>query len=249
MEKSNVKPITYALIALIIFSLLGLEFPMLFLSRLVDGRPASQAFSWPMNWYGAVFHWTVTILIWAAGAVGVFLWTKKKGVLPDLIRFEFKSRDGIWLVIGILFVIAYELIYSWLAGLSIPQIGREYRGFQNLYGTQAWIVAIFQNLYYLVEYLLVVMMIAFFQRAGELWFKSSWFPWGGTWYRIDLGDDPPGDQSPGCIGGDPVGCFVGHILCCIEEEFYCHLDHRRAGIHFMMGFSYLTTEENSAEPT
>jgi hypothetical protein len=103
MEKSNVKPITYALIALIIFSLLGLEFPMLFLSRLVDGRPASQAFNWPMNWYGAVFHWTVTILIWAAGAVGVYLWTKKKGVLPDLIRLEFKSRDGIWLVIGILF--------------------------------------------------------------------------------------------------------------------------------------------------
>jgi hypothetical protein len=197
MQKSNVKPITYALIALIIFSLLGLEFPMLFLSRLVDGRPASQAFSWPMNWYGAVFHWTVTILIWAAGAVGVYLWTKKKGVLPDLIRFEFKSRDGIWLVIGILFVIAYELIYSRLAGLSIPQIGREYRGFQNLYGTQAWIVAIFQNLYYLVEYLLVVMMIAFFQRAGELWFKSSWFPWGGvgialTWGMIHLVTNPQG---------------------------------------------------------
>jgi hypothetical protein len=66
-----------------------------------------------------------------------------------------------------------------------------------LYGTQAWIVAIFQNLYYLVEYLLVVMMIAFFQRAGELWFKSSWFPWGGvgialTWGMIHLVTNPQG---------------------------------------------------------
>lgn len=191
MQKPIVKPVTFLLIALIIFSLLGLEFSVFFLSRIVDGRAASQAFSWPTNWYGAVFHWTVTMLVWILGAVGVYLWAKKKGVIKDLIRFEFIARDGIWLVIGILFAIAYELVYSRLAGLSIPQIWREYHGFQNMYGSQAWMVSIFQNLYYLVEYLLVVMMIAFFQRAGELWFKASWFPWGGvgialTWGMIHL---------------------------------------------------------------
>jgi hypothetical protein len=220
MEKSNIKPIIYALIALIIFSLLGLEFPMLFLSRLVDGRPASQAFSWPMNWYGAVFHWTVTILIWAAGAVGVYLWAKKKGVLMDLIRFDFKSRDGIWLVIGILFVIAYELIYSRLAGLAMPQIWREYRGFQNIYGGQAWVVAIFQNLYYLVEYLLVVMMIAFFQRAGELWFKASWFAWGGvgialTWGMIHLVTNPQG-----ALGVILWAVLLGIIFVLSKKNFF-----------------------------
>jgi hypothetical protein len=220
MEKSNVSPITYALVALIIFSLLGLEFPILFLSRLVDGRSAAQAFDWPMNWYGAVFHWSVTILIWAAGAVGVYLWAKKKGVLPDLTRFDFESRDGIWLVIGFLFVIAYELIYSWLTGLSIPQILREYRGFQNIYGGQAWMVIIFQYLYYLVEYLLVVMMIAFFQRAGELVFKSSWFPWGGigialTWGMIHLVTNPQG-----ALGVILWAVLLGIIFVLSKRSFF-----------------------------
>jgi hypothetical protein len=197
MQKSNVKPIAFALIALIIFTLLGLEFPVFFLSRMVDGGAASQAFSWPTNWYGAVFHWAVTMLLWAAGVVGVYLWAKKEGVVKDLIRFEFKSRDGIWLAVGILLVIAYELISSRLAGLTIPQIWREYRGFQNMYDGQAWVVTIFQNLYYLVEYLLVVIMIAFFQRAGEVWFKTSWFPWGGlgialSWGMIHLATNPQG---------------------------------------------------------
>jgi hypothetical protein len=197
MQNPTIKPITYLLIALVIFSLLGLEFPLLFLSRLVDGRPASQAFSWPSNWYGAVFHWAVTMLVWMIGAVGVYFWAKKKGVLADLVRFKFEQRDSVWLVIGILLVVAYELISSRVVGLSVPQIWREYRGFQNMYGGQAWVVTIFQILYYLVEYLLVVMMIAFFQRAGDLWFKTSWFPWGGlgialTWGMIHLVTNPQG---------------------------------------------------------
>ena len=197
MQKTIIKPFVFVLIALILFGLLGLEFPVFILSRVVDGRAASQTFSWPVNWYGAVFHWTVTMLIWAAGAGCIYLWAKKKGVLPELVRFDFHRRDGFILAVGILFVIAYELVFSRMAGLASPQIWREYRGFQNMYGRQAWIVAIFQNLYYLVEYGLVVMMIAFFQRGGELWFKASWFPWGGvglalTWGMIHLVTNPQG---------------------------------------------------------
>ena len=188
---------TYILIALILFSLLGLEFPVFFLSRLVDGRGAAEVFSWPVNWYGAVFHWTITMLLWGAGALFVFSWAKKRGVLSELIRFDFGQQDSLVLVVGILFVIAYELVYSQLAGLAIPQIWREYRGFQNMYGGQAWIVSIFQNLYYLVEFALVVLMIAFFQRAGELWTKLKWFPWGAlgiglTWGMIHLVTNPQG---------------------------------------------------------
>ena len=197
MNNPPVKPIVYVLLALILFSLLGLEFPVFFLSRLVDGRGTDQVFSWPVNWYGAVFHWTITMLLWGAGALSVYFWAKKKGVLPGLIRFDLDRRDGLLLVIGIVFVIAYELVYSRLAGLAIPQIWREYRGFQNMYGGQAWIVSIFQNLYYLVEFALVVLMIAFFQRAGELWTKLAWFPWGAlglglTWGMIHLVTNPGG---------------------------------------------------------
>jgi hypothetical protein len=197
IQKQTIKPATFFLLALFLFSLLGLEFLVFFLSRLVDGRSMAQLFNWPVHWYGAVFHWTVTILVWAAGATWAYFWAKRKGVIPDLVRFKFKQRDGLLLVIGIAFVIAYELVYSRLVGNPIPQIWREYQGFQNMYGNQAWIVSVFQNMYYLMEFVIVVLMLAFFQRGGELGFKISWFPWGSvglavTWGTIHLVTNPQG---------------------------------------------------------
>ena len=49
----------------------------------------------------------------------------------------------------------------------------------------------------MAEYVLVVMMIACFQRGGELWFNVTWFPWGGiglalTWGTIHLVTNPQG---------------------------------------------------------
>ncbi len=219
MSKPVIKPMTYFLMALILFSLLGLEFPVFLLSRVVDGRAASQAFSWPINWYGAVFHWTITMLLWGAGALCIYSWVKKRGGLPGLIRFDIERRDSVLLIIGIVFVIAYELVYSRLAGLAIPQILREYRGFQNMYGDQAWIVSIFQNLYYLVEFALVVLMIAFFQRVGEMWTKLTWFPWGAlglglTWGMIHLVTNPQG--ALGVI----VWAFVLGVLFVLSKKSF-----------------------------
>jgi len=197
MNRTMVKPIQYFLIALIIFSLLGLEFPVFFISRLVDGRTASQVFSWPVNWFGAIFHWTVTIILWAAGAWMIYLWAKRKGVQTDVLRFNINQRDLILLAIGVAFVVVYELVYSRLSGLHLPQIWREYLGFQRMYGGQAWVVSLFQNLYYMMEFVMVVLMVAFFQRAGELWSNLTWFPWGGiglglTWGMIHLVTNPQG---------------------------------------------------------
>jgi hypothetical protein len=197
MDKPAVKAKSYFLIALIIFSFLGLEFLVFFLSRLVDGRSMGQLFSWPIHWYGAVFHWTVTILIWAAGAIGIYRWLKKRGGFDAAVRVNRNKGDGLLLVLGIVVLIVYELVLSRLTGSQILQIWREFQGFQRMYGEQAWVVSKFQNLYYVVEFALVVMMIAFFQRAGELGFKANWFPWGGlglsfTWGAIHLVTNPQG---------------------------------------------------------
>ncbi|MFU8827589.1 MAG: hypothetical protein ACNA70_08890 [Brevefilum sp.] len=197
MRKNTHKPIAYILAGLVLFSLLGLEFPVFFLSRLVDGREASQVFSWPVNWYGAVFHWVLTMAVWMAGAYLIYRWVSKQGTMPDLMRFNFTRRDGMWLAVGLIFLILIESTLSRISAVALPQIWREYCGFQNMYGQQAWIVSIFQNLYYLVEFVLVVMMVAFFQFGGELWFKARWFPWGGiglalTWGSIHLVTNPQG---------------------------------------------------------
>ncbi len=150
-----------------------------------------------MNWYGAVFHWMVIILIWAAGAIIIHRRARERGVLPALIRLDVQRRDALMLGIGILVVITYEVVVTRMAGLAMPQIWREYQGFQSMYGQQAGIVAVFQNLYYLVEFVLVVMMIALFQRGAELRFRPIWFPWGGvglalTWGTIHLVTNPQG---------------------------------------------------------
>jgi hypothetical protein len=107
-----------------------------------------------------------------------------------------------------------------LAGLAIPQILREYRGFQNMYGRQAWIVSIFQNLYYFMEFVLVVMMIAFFQRAGELWTKLPWFPWGAiglgsTWGMIHLITNPGG-----ALGVIVWAFLVGTLFVLSKKSFF-----------------------------
>ena len=137
------------------------------------------------------------MLIWAAGAAVIYRWAKKNGLLPELFRTDFHQRDALFLAAGILVVVIYELALSRVLGLSMPQIWREYRGFQIMYDRQAWTVTVFQNLYYLVEYVLVVMMIAFFQHGGELWLKPAWFPWGGfglalTWGTMHLATNPQG---------------------------------------------------------
>ena len=46
---------------------------------------------------------------------------------------------------------------------------------------------LFQYFYYLFEIILVVLLIAFGQRAGELWFHRSWMPWGGIAAGITWG--------------------------------------------------------------
>lgn len=197
MHKSSVKPIIFFLIALVIFSLLGVEFLVFFLSRLVDGRALSQLFSWPDNWYAAVFHWSVTIAIWAAGAWLCYRWAKRKKVLSDLLRFDITKRDGAILAIGIIFAGLFALLQSRFTGGVFPQIWREYRGFQQMYGQHAWVTSIFQNLYYLMEFVLVILLVALFQRTGELWFKLHWFPFGSiglvlTWGSIHFVTNPQG---------------------------------------------------------
>jgi hypothetical protein len=196
-QTKEVKPILYILHALIVFGFLGLEFAVFLVSHLIDGRSIQQLFSWPIHWYGAVAHWVLTMLVWGTGIFLYYRWAKKRALIPTLIQFNFSKREGIVLGCGVLFVVIYTVIYSQITGAVIPQVYREYTGFQRMYGEQAWIASIFQNLYYLVEFTLVIIMVAFFQRAGELWFKKEWIPWGSlglfvTWGSIHLLSHPQG---------------------------------------------------------
>lgn len=197
MERKEVKPIFYLLNALIVFGFLGSEFFVLFLDVFVDGRNMSQFGVWPIHWYTAVFHWIATIFLWGLGALIFIIWAKKRDVFSELINFKLDRRGLVLLIIAVVIVLVDALIGKRLFGETIPQIYSEYMGFQNKYGENALIVSVFQNIYYVFECVLVVMMVAFFHKAGQLWFKTDKFPWGSiglmlTWGIIHFLSHPQG---------------------------------------------------------
>lgn len=195
--KNKISGMSFFLWGMIAFGFLGLEFGVLFISRLVDGRSLSQIGNWPIHWYGAIFHWSLTILIWLSGVLLIWFWVKKKGLKDRLIDFKMTKRTVLYTVITILFVFVYTWIESLFSNQTTLQVISEFRGFQNMYGSHALIVTIFQVLYYAVEMLHVLIMIVMFQHMGEAFFKNKYIPYGSimlmlTWGMIHFLSHPQG---------------------------------------------------------
>ena len=191
------KPLTYLLLAFIAFGFLGLEFGVLFISRIIDGRSLDQLGNWPVHWYGAISHWIITIIVWLIGVFLVVSWAKRKQVLDELIDFKNSKKVRFLVIIAVIVVIISALIQMFINDAVIPQVLSEFRGFSTMYGDKALIVTIFQVLYYFAEMLLVFIMIVLFQRFGELLFKNKYIPYGSiglmlTWGMIHFVSHPSG---------------------------------------------------------
>lgn len=191
------KPIAYLLLAMIAFGFLGLEFGVLFISRIIDGRSLNELGNWPIHWYGAIAHWIITMIVWLIGVSLIVTWAKRKQVLNELIDFKQSIRVWILVLIAVAVVIVSAVIQMLINDAVIPQVLSEYRGFVRMYGDKAFVVTIFQVLYYFVEMLLVFIMIVLFQKFGELIFKNKFIPYGSiglmlTWGMIHFVSHPSG---------------------------------------------------------
>lgn len=185
------------LYALLAFGCLGLEFGVLFISRIIDNRSLAQVGNWPIHWYGAIAHWVLTIFVWLIGVFVIISWAKHRQILAKLIDFKLSKRVLYMSALSILVVVSSALIQHVFNGAQLPQVYSEYRGFVRMYGEHALIVTVFQVLYYFAEMLLVLIMIVLFQRAGELIFKRPYFPYGSiglmlTWGMIHFVSHPAG---------------------------------------------------------
>lgn len=211
-KKSNKpKAIMYLLFAVIAFGILGLEFVVLIVTGLIDGKSLTEIGSWPAHWYEIIFHWSNTIFIWLFGIFLIVRWIIKKDVLQDLVSFKYSKHTHmqVLLALGIVLLIAFFQSYN--DKTQVPQIYIEFKGFLNMYGSNALFVTFFQVMYYFVEMLLVLLIIIFFQRFGELFFKNSFIPFGSiglmlTWGMIHFISHPEGALSitiwafiPGCF--------------------------------------------------
>lgn len=191
------KSYAYLILALLAFSFLGLEFVVLFISRIIDGRTFAQIGNWPIHWYGAIAHWTITMFIWLLGCYVIVTWLKRRGVFEDLSDFRIHTRVYHLIFMAVIIVIISALIQSAVSDAQIPQVFLVYSGFEKMYGKQAMIVTILQVLYYLTEMLLVALMIILFQQFGEMTFKMKYIPYGSIglmliWGMIHFVSHPAG---------------------------------------------------------
>ncbi len=197
MQDSVLKGIKFLFFGLLVFLLLASEFLVLFLDSFITGNGFGELNVWKERWYSLVLHWIITILIWGTGAFLVLSWLKRKGFLQQIFSFSLEKR----FFLATLFAIAIALIFSFIESIFLPQKGfqiiREFSSFTKNHGRNAIILSIFQNLYYFFESFLVALILAFFQLAGELWFKLKKIPWGSlglflTWGMAHFISHPEG---------------------------------------------------------
>lgn len=231
-HEKNKKIITYFLSGFLAFAVLGLEFGVLVISTLIDGRDLSQYGAWPTNWYGAVSHWTLTIIVWLIGA----------GLVAKLLfKHAPKKREtqnSTWqkvigfTILSIVFIFGYSYLESLIRGTQFDfQLLSEYRGFQGMYDQYAWIVMSFQVLYYAVEMILVLFIIISFQYLGEQLFEIKSIPYGSiglmlTWGMIHF-------------VSHPAGALYITIWALVPGILYLVLHKRLFPVYVLLFFSFL----------
>lgn len=127
-----------------------------------------------------IIHWILTIICWGVISFSLIKCSKKK-LDFDVILAEKTTRNGI--IISILLTIACIVInaFDW----GVLKVVAEFQ-------SKGFLLFLFQYVYYLFEVVLVVLILAFGQKFGEvLTGKIRLIPWGGiilciTWGAIHI---------------------------------------------------------------
>lgn len=124
----------------------------------------------------SILHWILTCIIWSVVSYALIKIANKK---YQFSLFSFNSSMKLQNYMICLAIFTISIIISILDWHGI-KIQKEF-----LYN--GWLKFIFQYIYYLCETVLVVLIIAFSQKAGEIWFKKEKIPWGGIFVGLSWG--------------------------------------------------------------
>lgn len=218
MKAFSLKGGTFFFLGLLVFFILVSEFVVLHLDSLIAGKSLRELNLWKGKWYFLVQHWTVTILIWGTGAFMILFWLKRTGNLQQVFSFAFRKKTLIMITFVIIIALALSILEAKTFSQRLFQITREFTSFQKIHGRNALILSLFQNLYYFFESLLVILIIAFFQMAGELWFNWKKIPWGSIGLFLTWG--------------------LGHFISHPQGAFYIAI------FSLTPGIVYLISEKN-----
>ncbi len=123
-----------------------------------------------------ISHWILTCLVW--GIISLLL---IKISINKCSFNMFSLRNSMtktnWLICAVIAAVSIILsIIDWDGFKIIKEF--TYNG---------WLKFIFQYIYYIFESVLVVLMIVFAQRAGEIFFGKKSIPWGGIFTALTWG--------------------------------------------------------------
>ena len=121
-------------------------------------------------------HWITTIILWGIMA---FILTKvsKKKYGFDYWAYKGELNRKEWVIALLLVLLAIGMsIWDW-RGFKM------HKEFHNL----GWLKFVFQYIYYLMETVLILLIVVFGQKAGELKFHKSNIPWGGMLVGLTWG--------------------------------------------------------------
>lgn len=231
MKELNLKGKSFFLLGISSFLLLASEFFVLFLDSLILGKSLGKLNLWKENWYFLVFHWIITILIWGTGTSLILLWLKRREVFYKIFPLSSIVKTLTLIALAIIIAFVLSILEAKLFSQGLFQIVREFEGFYNVHGKNAIILSIFQNIYYFFESLLVVLIVAFFQTAGEIWFKLKIVPWGSIGLFLTWG--------LGHFLSHPQGALYIAVFSLIPGFFYMFSDKNIFSVFFFVFFSFI----------
>lgn len=188
---------------LIAFGLLGGELLLVALEQQYHGVELSQ-FSLSQS----LIHWLLIILIWLAGSLYCYQAAKKDGINPlSFVKTKLDSRR--WLMVGGI-VLSSLVLSSYLWGWQFKPLA-EWQAMVNRYGKFGSSAFIFQNLYYITEAFVILLIVAFGQLLGESLSKEKRLPWGSLALSLTWGL------------GHLLSKDVGTALYCLVFSLFCGL--------------------------
>jgi len=209
------KAYPYLIMALSTFLIIALELLVLFIGSLFYGTMDFTKITELKGVSASLIHWGITCVVWGAGAWFLYVVAKKRGFF--ILENKSKAPYLNWIIV---FALLGLSIFSQYLSLDMRfKALVEFQYMQRTFENQAVIAFIAQYIYYLVESVLILALVVFGQKFGEVAFNKNNVPWGGILCGLTWG--------------------LGHIL---SQDFVTGIF--AASISFAYGIVYLLLKKN-----
>ena len=160
----------YLVMALSTFLIIALELLVLFIESLFYG---TMDFLEGIS--ASLIHWGITCVVWGAGVWFLYVIAKKRGFF--ILENKSKAPYLNWIIVFALLALS---VFSQYLSLDMRFKSLvEFQYMQRTFENHAVIAFVAQYIYYLVESVLILALVVFGQKFGEVAFKKNNVPWGG----------------------------------------------------------------------